>query len=290
MKYLILLPALFIFATTAFASHLPSPSNYVNDFANVLSQGFEDTQNIKLKEYKEKTTNEIAVVTIDSTGDESIEQYSIHLADQWKPGEEGVDNGVIMLFAIKDRKMRIEVGRGVEDRLTDIEASDIIDEIKPSFRNSNYEEGIGIGITSVIAQLEASPSAQVAATEISPESIKIFLIIFFSLIALLVIGAYIAHKREEKEEDYPSTGTEPDFSGVLTGGALGYGLGRMSSTYTSNDEEEENDSDYSYSSSDDDDDSYSSSSSNSWSSNSSSSSFGGFSGGSFSGGGASGSW
>lgn len=282
-----LIPTLLLFASITFASHLPGPGNFVNDFANVLSPEFENNHNVELKNYKEKTTNEVTVVTVDTTGDDSVEDYSIHLAEQWKPGVEGVDNGVILLFAMNDRKMRIEVGRGVEDRLTDIEASRIIqNDITPEFKKANYEVGIANGINSVIRELDASPSAEVVVTSPNPEDVAKGLTIFIVLLIIGGIGLFIYHKSQESEEEYPSDNSEPDYNGALVGGALGYGLGRASSKYVK-EEDEEDDTDYS--SSDDDDDSSSFSSGSSWSSGGSDFG-GGFSGGSFSGGGASGSW
>src|SRR3990167_7648057 len=76
----------------------PDYKNYVNDFAEILSQEFEDKTNADLAEYDKQTTNQIAVATIKTTGSESIEEYSIHLADKWKPGQEGKDNGLLMLI------------------------------------------------------------------------------------------------------------------------------------------------------------------------------------------------
>src|SRR3989338_6049806 len=137
----------FFFVTSAFAANYPKYQNYVNDFANVISPQVEDALNKKLADYDKKTTNQIAVVTVKTTEPEPIEDYSIHLTDEWKIGQKGKDNGVLMLFAMDDRKMRIEVGRGLEGQLTDLQSKRILDNvIRPTFRDGNYDKGITDGV------------------------------------------------------------------------------------------------------------------------------------------------
>ena len=109
-KTLFTLLFFFLFAIPAFAAY-PNYSGYVNDFARVLSDGFIQQLETKLTAFDQKTTNQIVVVTVDTVQPETIEEYAIHLADKWKPGQKGKDNGIIMLFAMRDREMRIEVGR-----------------------------------------------------------------------------------------------------------------------------------------------------------------------------------
>src|SRR5436190_2122963 len=124
MKKLFVLLFFFFFLFSASVAHADYPTykGYVNDFAHVLSPtGVKDLET-KLKDFDKQTTNQIAVVTVQTTEPETIEQYSIHLAEKWKVGQKGKDNGVIMLFAMQDRKMRIEVGRGLEGDLTDIQS------------------------------------------------------------------------------------------------------------------------------------------------------------------------
>lgn len=133
------------------AQEVPAYDGYVNDFANVIPDDKENELEQKLIENEKNTTNEIAVVTITTLGDQSVEEYSIKLAEAWKVGKKKDDNGIIMLFAMNDRKMRIEVGQGLEPELTDIEASRIINNtIKPRFQKSEYTEGIFEGVDAVI--------------------------------------------------------------------------------------------------------------------------------------------
>lgn len=140
-----------LFPGFVFANSYPDYIGYVNDFAHVLSPDYISALNSKLHEFNKRTTNQIAVVTVDTTSPEVIEEYSIHLADKWKVGQKGKDNGIILLFAMKDHKMRIEVGRGLEGDLTDITSKHIQhDLIAPAFKQNNYEQGITQGVDAVI--------------------------------------------------------------------------------------------------------------------------------------------
>lgn len=198
-KVIFFLLAFFLaFPGVSFATSYPDYSSYVNDFSHVLSTGYVTQLNAKLSDFYHKTTNQIAVVTVDTTQPETIEQYSIHLAEKWKVGQKGKDNGVIMLFAMQDHKMRIEVGRGLEGDLTDIQSKHIQKEvIEPEFIQGKYEQGITKGVNAVVATIthDASSSAYVSANQnehsqsngsqipINVIEFVLFLIIVFLLIA-----------------------------------------------------------------------------------------------------------
>src|SRR3989344_4912375 len=157
MRKLIVLLVTFLFflvlSGKSFAKY-PTYSGYVNDFGRLLSRQTVKSLESKLSSYNKTTTNQVVVVTVDSTQPESIEEYSIRLADKWKVGQKGKDNGVVMLFAMKDRAMRIEVGRGLEGDLTDLQSKHILDDvIRPYFKEGKYDEGITKGVDAVIATL-----------------------------------------------------------------------------------------------------------------------------------------
>lgn len=144
----------FVFPNTTVATSYPNQTGYVNDFASVLTASFANQLDTELRVFEQKTTNQIAVVTIRSTQPDTIENYSIHLAEKWKIGQKAKDNGIIMIFAMQDHKMRIEVGRGLEADLTDIQAKHIQDKyIVPAFKNGQYEQGIQNGVNAVITTI-----------------------------------------------------------------------------------------------------------------------------------------
>lgn len=128
---------------------LPNPDGYVMDQANILSPDVKSRLETDLKAFDGKA--QIAVLTIKTTGDLSIEEYGIKLAEKWAPGYEGRDNGIILIVAIEDRKVRIEVGRGLEGDLTDTQANDILtNSVIPYFKNGDWNGGIVAGVDAII--------------------------------------------------------------------------------------------------------------------------------------------
>jgi uncharacterized protein len=99
--------------------------------------------------------SQVAVLIVPTTQPEEIEQYSIRVADAWKTGRKGVDDGAILLIAQQDRRMRIEVGRGLEGALTDLVSNRVIDEtIRPAFRAGEFGAGIEAGVDRVIGVID----------------------------------------------------------------------------------------------------------------------------------------
>lgn len=126
---------------------IPSPQGFVSDFAEVISTPTRQQLTNLLQELKEKTSAEIAVVTVDTTQPLSTFDYAMKIAETWKPGAKGQDNGVVFLVAVKDRKMFIVTGYGVEGALPDGKVGAIQDEyIVPAFKRGEYARGILDGV------------------------------------------------------------------------------------------------------------------------------------------------
>ncbi len=120
-----------------------NPSGFVNDFAGILKPETISSLNQKLGQFSKETGNEITVVTISKLEDETIETYAEKLFQEWGIGKEKEDNGLLLLVAVEDREMRIEVGYGLEPVVTDIKSGRIIREIlAPAFKNGDYDGGI----------------------------------------------------------------------------------------------------------------------------------------------------
>jgi uncharacterized protein len=123
----------------------------IHDEARVLKQETIDQLEKQLKQYEDSTTNQIAILTIQSLEGEVIEEYSLKVVEKWKLGTQGKDNGVLVLIAIDDHKMRIEVGLGLEGVLTDAICNRIIrNEMAPEFRRGDYDTGILAAIHSIV--------------------------------------------------------------------------------------------------------------------------------------------
>lgn len=129
----------------------PSPPRLVNDLANVLSPQEEQQLERELVAYDDSTSNQIAIVLVNTLDDYPIEEYATKLFREWGVGNKKNNNGVVMLAAIVDRKIRIEVGYGLEGAIPDIIANHIIDnDIKPNFKSGDYYEGLSKAAHSLI--------------------------------------------------------------------------------------------------------------------------------------------
>lgn len=136
---------------------IPDPAGYVNDFAHILSVKENQLLEEKLAAFEKTTSYEIAVVTVSSTGSSSIEQYAAKLFDKWGIGKKLNNNGVLLIVAYKDRKMRIATGKGVENLLTDTSCKAIIDEVlAPNFKTNDFYEGIDKAIDRMQGYLQGT--------------------------------------------------------------------------------------------------------------------------------------
>lgn len=141
---------------------LPALSTHVTDQVGMLNAGQRATLENVLTNYEKRTGSQIAVVLISSTAPETIEQYSIRLADAWKLGRKGVDDGVILLVAKNNTaglgRLRIETGRGVQGVLTDAQSKRILqDVIAPHFRQDDFYGGLAAGVSVITSLLDKEP-------------------------------------------------------------------------------------------------------------------------------------
>src|SRR3989304_4344164 len=129
----------------------PRPLGRITDLTNTLTIQQIAGLEAKLGSFERETTNQIAVLLIPTLAGDSLEDYSIRLAEKWKIGQAGKDNGVILLIVKNDRKLRIEVGYGLEGALPDALAKTIItQEIAPRFRQGDFYQGIAQGLSAII--------------------------------------------------------------------------------------------------------------------------------------------
>jgi uncharacterized protein len=149
---------LLIASSLALAIEVPPLRGRVNDYAGVMSQDQVRALESQLAQFEQETGHQIAVLTIPTLDGEDIEGFSIRVAENWKIGKKGFDNGVILLVAVKDRKLRLEVGYGLEGILPDAIAKRITsDYIVPRFRAQDYAGGIISGIDAVEKVIKQEP-------------------------------------------------------------------------------------------------------------------------------------
>ncbi|MCL5966998.1 MAG: TPM domain-containing protein [Deltaproteobacteria bacterium] len=136
-------------AVRAAEEQIPVPSGFVNDTAGIMGDWVEKTEAL-CRTIEQKTTAEVAVLTVRSTAPVPVEDYARMVFDKWKIGKKGKDNGVLIVVAVKDRKMWIATGYGVEGILPDGKVGEIRDrDMVPFFRQGDYGEGIYRGVSAV---------------------------------------------------------------------------------------------------------------------------------------------
>lgn len=139
---------------------IPPPRGFVNDFARVIDAQTAARLESLIGELQAKTGAEIAIVTVDSTQPLSAFDYAMKVAEQWKPGAKGKDNGVVFLVAVRDRELFILTGYGVEGALPDGKVGEIRDRlIVPRFKARDYGGGIRAGTEAMASRIAAELNA-----------------------------------------------------------------------------------------------------------------------------------
>jgi len=152
LKQLILCLGLMLCITAAFSQEIPEKSGtLVTDYTNTLSQGEKQQLENKLVAFNDSTSTQIAVVIMQSTGDYDINQYGAELLRKWGIGSKEKNNGILVLVAMKDRKMAIQTGYGAEGALPDITTQEIIqNDMKPRFKENDYYGGLDAATDDII--------------------------------------------------------------------------------------------------------------------------------------------
>lgn len=132
----------------------------VTDLTGTLSLHQQQSLERQILALKERGGADLAVLLVHTTGSETLESFSLRVAETWKLGREGVDDGVLLLVAKDDRKLRIEVGYGLEGALTDVAANRIIrDFIAPKFKQGDYAGGIAVGVAQIASLALGEPQS-----------------------------------------------------------------------------------------------------------------------------------
>lgn len=149
-----------LLAFPLFALDVPKLSGRVNDYASMISPGARQVIEQKLAALEQAESTQIVILTVPSLEGEPIENFSIKVAEAWKIGQKKLDNGVLLIVSKNDRKVRIEVGFGLEGRLTDLQAGRIIEnDIRPAFRSGNTDAGFINGVNALIATVKGEYKA-----------------------------------------------------------------------------------------------------------------------------------
>ena len=195
----LLLLALFALASPAAAQEFPALTGRIVDQANLLSAQREAALTTKLETLEAQTGDQLVIVTLNDLGGEEIEDYGYQLGRAWGIGQSETDSGVLLIVAPNERKVRIEVGYGLEPVMTDALSALIIQEqILPAFKVGGFERGIEQGTDAIIGQLtldRAEAEARAAAVERDTGSVDLGVLIPIGLIILFGLLSVIQSAR-----------------------------------------------------------------------------------------------
>lgn len=182
-------------ASPAAALDVPPLTGRIVDAAHLLSADLAVSLSAELAAHEARTGNQVALLTLPSLQGEPLEEFSHRVATTWKLGQKGTDNGVLVLVVPGDRKVRIEVGYGLEGTLTDAKSSRIIrEEMAPQFRDGDFAGGIAAGVRAVLGTIEGTytPPARKRGTAGSTVGGS-WGIFFVALVVGIITAAIIGH-------------------------------------------------------------------------------------------------
>jgi len=192
----------------------PTLSGRVVDAAGILDAGQISALTTRLEQHETETSNQVVVVTVNDLQGYALEDYSNRLARHWGIGQKDLNNGIVLLVAPNERKVRIEVGYGLEGALTDATSSDIIRrQILPAFRESDYATGIDIGVDSIISAIKGEYQMQSAKSDDGVDGSTALPFIGFA--ALMQVLAMFGTRR------FRNAGFPAGFAGILVSALSG---------------------------------------------------------------------
>lgn len=175
----------------ASALDVPPLRAHVNDYAAILSPATVERLEQALADFERSDSTQIVVLTIPTLEGENLEEYSVKVAEAWRIGQKGVDNGAILLVAKEERKVRIEVGRGLEGKLTDLVSGRIIrGEITPRFKAGDFDGGVVAGVSAIMAVVKGEYTAKTRDLRHGRKSAHpVFTLVIFLAVACIFLGA-----------------------------------------------------------------------------------------------------
>lgn len=194
-KIIIFLLFIFSFLNADISQYFPKLDSRVIDEAKILSPNVKKDIDLILKDEEEKSSNQIVVVILNSLHGYTIEEYSYQLGRYWQIGQKDKNNGVLLVISMDERKIRIEVGYGLEGALTDKIANEIINyTIKPNFKANQYELGILKAINEIIASIKGEYVAKPKSNEFNDVINAFIPLVFFALIFVSMFINSISRK------------------------------------------------------------------------------------------------
>lgn len=186
------LPALLAPALANADVAVPPLTARVTDLTATLSSQQKAALEETLRAFEARKGSQVAVLLVPTTQPEAVEQYSIRVFDQWKLGRKGIDDGVLLVVAKNDRKLRIEVGYGLEGVLNDATAKRIVEEdIVPRFKQGDFSGGINAGIERIIKVIDGEPLPPPKSRQLQDINIDLETLLIFGFVFVVVVGSIL---------------------------------------------------------------------------------------------------
>jgi uncharacterized protein len=174
---------------SAQALEVPPYRGYVNDYAGMLAVETVRSLEQSLADFERSDSTQIAVLTIPSLEGEVLEDFSIKVVEKWGIGQKSKDNGVLLLVAKKERKVRIEVGYGLEGVLTDLLSGRIVDQvITPAFKAGRFDQGLSAGVGAIIQATRGEYRGESRRTLRDGEPSGLFKFLFFGIVFIAFLS------------------------------------------------------------------------------------------------------
>lgn len=174
----------------SYALDVPRLQGYVNDYAQMISPAARGRLEGELKSFEQSDSTQLVILTVPTLEGETIDGFGIKVAEAWKIGQKNKDNGIIVVVAKQERKIRVEVGRGLEGRLTDLLAGRIVDlVITPRFKRGDFDGGFSAGVSALIDATRGEFKAETGQrAKKTKGSLSFSTMLMIGLVALLFIG------------------------------------------------------------------------------------------------------
>jgi uncharacterized protein len=195
-----LLPAVLAWAAILYGAETPipeAPTQWVTDTANFLSPETVRTLNDRLRQYEQRTGHQVIVYIAPTTGGVPIEDWAVRAFEKWKVGRKGLDDGLALFIMRQDRRLRIEVGYGLEPIVPDAIASRVINEVMaPRIQSGQPDQAVTAGIDSLTRVIDQQPGGFPAPATPAPSTAGSELqSIFWGFLGLLILALIVTHPR-----------------------------------------------------------------------------------------------
>ena len=200
MRRIIVIIAALLLSNAVFSLQVPSrPSNYINDYAQVLSPTEQNTLNAQLQQFEKKTSNQIVVAIFPDLKNDALDDFTNRLEEQWKIGQKHKDNGILIVVFVKQHLIRIEVGYGLEGTVTDTMAGLIIrNTLAPNFKKGNYNAGLQQAINQL---MDLTRNATPPEKTVAPADHTVAIMIAIAIAACAFCAAFFLLPNPNKMND-----------------------------------------------------------------------------------------